>query len=56
MITLYNLGVYSTIDEAFDKINGNKHIEVYSINQTKYKEYQRKQNEINELYRKIYSA
>lgn len=55
MITLYNLGVYSTIEDAFNTISSNKKVNTYSINEIKYKEYERKQNEINELYRRIYS-
>ena len=55
IVTLYNLGIYNTIDEAFEIINKNRNVEVYSVNEIKYKEYEKKQKDINELYRKIYA-
>ncbi|WP_195988552.1 FGGY-family carbohydrate kinase [Clostridium sp. D53t1_180928_C8] len=55
IVTLYNLGIYNTIDEAFETINKNRSVEVYSVNEVKYKEYEKKQKDINELYMKIYA-
>lgn len=55
IVTLYNLGIYNTIDEAFEIINKNRNVEVYCVNEIKYKEYEKKQKDINELYRKIYA-
>lgn len=54
IITLYSLGVYNSIDDAFDTIIGDKKIDTYIINKIKYDEYRIKQDEINELYKKIY--
>lgn len=54
MTVLTEMGVYSSVEEAFHIIRGAENTQVFKPRMTRFEEYQKKKGKMQELYQKIY--
>lgn len=54
MTALTEMGIYSSVEEAFHAIRGTEKIEKFNPRLPRYREYQKKKEKMQDLYRKIY--